>query len=326
MSEAPNATRLALALVCALGAATCGPREYRSPYDELLAAYPLPPTGETYPQPSLPPPPAPAHPPPPPPDAAAVAPRPSPLPPWPAAPPSPSASDKPAVAPPPAAPMPAGQHIAGDRYRRALPPFDDRTAPASRLAKLSPAACRKELRSRRLPVARDKKAAGGIADPVRIDGPLHGIKVVTAPAPSPYGLLDCRLALALDDMARLLQAHAVAEIHIGSMYRRGARIAGRNRRSQHSHGLAMDIISFRLKDGTLLKVERDWHAGIGEPSCGPGAVIHTPDKASIALRNIACEVAAANIFHHLLTPGANRAHRDHFHFDIARGANYRWLK
>ncbi len=109
------------------------------------------------------------------------------------------------------------------------------------------------------------------------------------------------------------------------MYRKGAKIAGRNKRSQHSYGLAMDIISMR-DDSGLLRIERDYHAAIGDTSCGPKATMDKPNKASISLRNAVCTVARAQLFHHMLTPCANRAHRDHLHFDIKRGARYQSVR
>lgn len=193
-------------------------------------------------------------------------------------------------------------------------------------ANLTPGQCLRELRTRNLPIVAERKAVRGIAHAVRVTGDIRGLRIISAPSPSPFGLLDCRLALALDDLVTVLQKFGIQQIYIGSMYREGARIAHRGNKSQHGYGLAMDILSMRHQDGTLLKVERDWHAGIGDESCGPKAVMHEPNPSSILLRNVVCEIARAHIFHHMLTPGANRAHRDHFHFDIKRDAKYQSVK
>ncbi len=213
----------------------------------------------------------------------------------------------------------------GTSYRVPIPPLT-KSAPAVRYAELTPAACRAELKQRNLPLTPEKKQVRGIADPVRITGDLNGVRIISPPSPSPFGLLDCRLGLALDDLTKLLASHGIAQIYIGSMYREGAKIAHRGHKSQHGYGLAMDILSLRHQDGRLLKVERDWHGGVGDASCGPDAVIHEPDASSILLRNVICAVARAHIFHHMLTPGSNRAHRDHFHFDVKRGANYQYVR
>lgn len=199
-------------------------------------------------------------------------------------------------------------------------------APAIRYANLTPSQCRKELRSRKLPVTFEKKAQRGIANAIRVTGDFNGVRIISAPAPSPFGLLDCRLALAMDDLTKVLASFGITQIYVGSMYRKGAKISHRGKKSQHGYGLAMDILSMRHQDGMLMKVERDWHAGIGEASCGPKAVMHDPNRASILMRNAVCEVARRHIFHVMLTPGANRAHRDHFHFDIKRGAQYQTVR
>ncbi|MBW2526504.1 MAG: extensin family protein [Deltaproteobacteria bacterium] len=199
--------------------------------------------------------------------------------------------------------------------------------PATRLANLSPSACRQELRQRALPVTPHKTNTPGIAYALRFAGPFGGVTFVAPGAPSPYGLFDCRMALALDEMAGVLAAHDVAEVHVGNMYRKRAYIAGRRRRrSQHSYGLALDMTAFRLRDGRLLQVERDFHGTLGDRACGPTARVHDPSESSIALRNVVCAVVRAGIFHHVLTPCGDAAHRNHLHFDIKRGAKYQRLR
>lgn len=191
---------------------------------------------------------------------------------------------------------------------------------ATRYAGLSERDCTKELKQRSLPIEPSKEAAGGVASPLRVKGPMHGVRILTAPAPSKFGILDCRMALALDDLAKLAATHDVVEIRIDSFYRANAKIAGRKKKSQHSHALAADIVSFKLADGRMLTVPDDWHAEIGTVACGPDAVLENPDDDAIALRNLVCDVARSGVFHHVLTPSYNAAHQSHFHFDIERGA------
>lgn len=222
-------------------------------------------------------------------------------------------------------PVPGAVPPPREPFHTKIPPIYG-SAPAMKYANLSPGACRKALRDRKLPVHVEKKAVRGIANAVRVTGDFNGVRVISAPAPSPFGLLDCRLALALDDTTKILRGHGIAQVYIGSMYRAGARISHRGNKSQHSYGLAMDILSLRHDDGRLLKVERDWHAGIGDVSCGPDAVMNDASPSSILLRNVVCDIARAHIFHHMLTPGANAAHRDHFHFDLKRDANYQSVR
>jgi hypothetical protein len=191
-------------------------------------------------------------------------------------------------------------------------------AAATRLADLSPAACRREVAKRQLAVVPRKGAAPGVALPLRLTGPLRGVTFVVPPAPSPFGILDCRMALALDELAQILASFDVVRVRIDNIHRPHARLPGRAKPSQHSFGLAVDVMSFELAGGRLLSVERDWHAAIGTTACGPEAVMDEPSEESILLRSLLCEVTRRGLFHHILTPSSNASHRDHFHFDIKR--------
>lgn len=195
--------------------------------------------------------------------------------------------------------------------------------PALSFANLSAARCRAELKKKQIETKAPKAAPKTILVPLRLAGKLRGVRFVTAPAPSPYGIVDCRLVLALDELASVLSTFDVVTIRVDNLYRPRAKLPGSPKRSQHAYGLAADITSFTLADGRTLSVEDDWHASIGEKACGPDAVMSDPNDESITLRNIVCEIARRGIFHHMLTPGFNAAHRTHFHFDIQRNEK-RW--
>jgi hypothetical protein len=155
---------------------------------------------------------------------------------------------------------------------------------------------------------------------MRVDGPLHGV-TFRGPGPkSKHSVMDCRLVLALDAFAKVLAAHGVTDVYYGNTYRPKARFRGQRGRtpSQHAYGLAIDIVRFDLRDGTVLRVEADYHGMLGTPSCGPDAVMTERSPASVPFRNIVCDVARAGVFHHMLTPNYDAAHRTHFHFDIQR--------
>ena len=190
---------------------------------------------------------------------------------------------------------------------------------------MSSATCRSELKSRGLAFQPAGGPALGIAAPLRITGPLQGVRFVTPGKRSVFGKLDCRLALVLDDMARILQAHGVVEVRIDNMYRPRARLprAGKRRRlkpSQHSYGLAADVVAFQLAGGRTLDVERDWHGTLGSLVCGPDATLLEPNAEAVLLRNVICAIAGARLFNHILTPSYDEAHRDHVHMDIKRDA------
>jgi hypothetical protein len=216
-------------------------------------------------------------------------------------------------------PAPAKRYPFHDR----LPELIPAKTPARRIANMSPGQCRRELKQRKLPVKPAYGPARGIATPVRLDGPLHGIRFVAPGKRSVYGKLDCRLALALDEMAKIFEGHEVTEIHVDNMYRPAARLPRQSKRkprkrSQHSYGLAADLVRLKLRDGSVLVVESDWHGEIGTPACGPDAEVRDPTDQAILLRNIVCGLAREGLFHHILTPNYDAAHRDHLHLDIKR--------
>jgi hypothetical protein len=80
-------------------------------------------------------------------------------------------------------------------------------------------------------------------------------------------------------------------------------IAGRRDRrlSEHAHANALDVGGFTLADGTVLTVEAGWRG--------------TPRERAFLrdVRNGACDY-----FQAVLSPDYNRAHRNHFHFDLGR--------
>lgn len=189
---------------------------------------------------------------------------------------------------------------------------------ASKWANLSPADCRKRLSTLKLPVERVGGPAPGVATPLRITGPMGDVHFQVPPARTPFGMLDCRLALVLAEMAEVLAEHDVVRVRIDNFYRPRARLPRRKALSQHAHGLAADVVEFVLRDGVVLNVENDWQGNRGEPPCGPDAQLIEETERSVRLRNLVCAIAAKGLFHHILTPSYDPAHRDHVHMDIKR--------
>jgi len=235
-----------------------------------------------------------------------------------------------------------------------LPPFTDPLPPAeerlrglaSVYGNLSSAECR-----RRLQQASGHEAffflgaRNGIALPVRFVGPVHDVVFKVPPAKSPYGALDCRQALLWTDVALVLREHGVTSVNIDNFYRDRARVR-KGRKSQHAYGLAADItvVTFgnreaavhastgaRLPDGDgPASIEADFLGKLGEPVCGPDAqIISQPDSdpeqiaRAIRLRDLVCDLARRGLFHHILTPNYNLAHKNHLHLDLQR--DNRWL-
>ena len=82
--------------------------------------------------------------------------------------------------------------------------------------------------------------------------------------------------------------------------KRGAKL------SEHAKGNAIDIAGFKLRDGTIYSVKRDWRRGSGRRT----------------LRKL--HKSACGPFGTVLGPNADRHHQDHFHVDTARhrGGSY----
>ena len=189
--------------------------------------------------------------------------------------------------------------------------------PAKLYATLSPLSCRTELRKRKLKVRRVGGNIRGIATPLRLPKTLNGVRLLLPPRKSKWSLLDCRLALTLDDLTKLLAKQDIVAMAVGNFYRPWSKL-NKRAKSQHHYGLAADIVSFTLNDGRKLDVQSDFQANVGDTVCGPNAVINEVRDESVRLRNLVCAVARAKLFHHMLTPSFNLAHRDHFHWDIKR--------
>jgi hypothetical protein len=191
---------------------------------------------------------------------------------------------------------------------------------SERIANASPGGCRAELKRRKLPVAYVGGNVKGVATPVRLTGELRGVRFIAPGKTSVYGMLDCRLAIVLDELAGVLTEHGVTAVHVDNFYRPRAHLPGSRKRSQHAYGLAIDIYGFTLSDGTALVVERDFHGAIGTATCGPEATIGAEgDASSVTLRNLVCAIARTRLFNYLLTPDYDAAHRNHLHADIGRG-------
>jgi hypothetical protein len=77
--------------------------------------------------------------------------------------------------------------------------------------------------------------------------------------------------------------------------------------SEHATADAIDIVGFRLADGTRVSVLDDWSRG------GPKSEF---------LREV--RDGACRLFSTVLSPDYNAAHADHLHFDQAQRGNAGW--
>ena len=188
-------------------------------------------------------------------------------------------------------------------------------SPVLTYAALGRDACEAELGKRGIAFQRAEDVSG-VRAPVRLTGPLHGVSVhsplpVAQRAKSHADLIDCRLALALDDFAATLTARGIVELVHLSAYRSSKQFGctAKYPGEQHCAALAVDVGSFTKKDGTKLVVERDFHGKVGTLTC---ATDRAPPN---ELWDIAC-AAAGKQFQVILTPNWNAEHHNHFHLEL----------
>ena len=212
------------------------------------------------------------------------------------------------------------------RHRVKAPDFDVTQTAAWKYGQLTRAECEAEIKTRNLPFTFEETP--GVLAGGRLTGPIRGVTFRTREsaekrATSPWEVLDCRLALALDDFAGVLVAHDIVEVRHYSMHREVPKSWPADKvGSQHFGGMAIDAAIFTTSTGTKMDVNDDWFGRIGAKTCGPDARPRRKTEKSVALREILCETAAKRIFNVILTPNHNRAHRNHFHLDLTPGAKW----
>ncbi len=148
---------------------------------------------------------------------------------------------------------------------------------------------------------RGRLAGCRIARPVRVTS-IDGVRL------SQPAVLDCKAAKALKSWIRKGARPAVGRLGGGiASMRVMASYACRTRNSQpgaklseHARGYAIDIGAITLKNGMTISVLKGWR---------------DPVRGKILRR---LHRAACGPFGTVLGPDANRFHRDHFHFDVAR--------
>jgi hypothetical protein len=199
----------------------------------------------------------------------------------------------------------------------AVPP----SSPAPVYASLDRDGCEAELRRRAIDFARAEDTPG-VRAPVRLRGPLHGVSIHSmlpqaARARSHADLVDCRLVLSLDDFAASVAERGIVEVLTLSAYRTRAE-SGCTRKydgEQHCAALAVDVGSFKHRDGTVLNVERDFHGRVGALTCRGDAQPSPATPAAKELWEIACDAAGTD-FLVVLTPNWNAEHKNHLHLEL----------
>jgi hypothetical protein len=198
---------------------------------------------------------------------------------------------------------------------------------AVRIGKLSSAECLAELDRLGVPYRREP-AHLGIATPIRLTGPVGGVLYRGQgrdPDATPFTLLDCRMAVALVELSAILRHHDVVEAHHYSMHRpnhRG-RPANSGGRTGHRGGMAIDLAHLKLTNGTMISVLKHFKGRRRAAVCGPKAAPAATPEARM-LRDIVCQADERKLFHVLLTPNHDYAHRNHFHMEV-RPDGVKWF-
>lgn len=166
--------------------------------------------------------------------------------------------------------------------------------------------------------------AGGVRMPLRLRGPIGGVTFEPDNGSETHEILDCRLAHALFAWAADLRARGVVRVEHYSMYRPGARVAGRSRISGHAHGMAIDAARFTLDDGTLLDVLTDWE---GRERRGAPCPMR-PDEGfgSRTLRAITCDAVDRTRFQVVITPHHDRSHANHVHLELKPEVDWTYVR
>jgi hypothetical protein len=223
------------------------------------------------------------------------------------------------VEPPEGAPGPSGVERGADAP--SADPFPSRT-----YGNLDDEGCLAALDQRNIPYERYERRARGVKTPVRLLGALHGVKFIHADIPdwltsARREILDCRLVLALDDLASLASRHGVASVVHYGVYRGDLPLPKTGRPLHHVAALAIDVAAFVKEDGTRLDVKRDWPGRVGGATC-EGKPAPAKDDQSDELYGVLCDVARERLFHQVLTPNHDSRHKDHFHLEVMRGTSW----
>lgn len=165
--------------------------------------------------------------------------------------------------------------------------------------------CYSDLDARHVSYKRTKKP--GIELAVEVTGPLGG---VTLASDQPL-VIDCSLAVSLDEAGRYFRAMGVAKASFSSAYSR-RNVRGTNRPSKHSYGLAIDVHSFTGDDLGTVRIDRDYEQGLGDAIDCVGAPL---TQGGAVLKVLQCQLVRSGLFHLVLSPDYDDAHHDHFHLE-----------
>ena len=203
--------------------------------------------------------------------------------------------------------------------------------------------CRATLKKAGVSVSAPTCDTNLVEYPVLLDSPIGGVEI-SAKWPQKKRVnevMDCRLVVALIELAATAKDMGVKKIQFYSTYRplkkpKGnckegkagkkcrAKVAKYEKAvssgsmSQHRRAAGIDIRWFEMADGRTVDVLEHYERNSGAPPCEDAPT--TADGRF--LKEFACALHARRVFNVMLTPNANKDHHNHFHFDISPGASW----
>jgi len=164
----------------------------------------------------------------------------------------------------------------------------------------------------------------GVADPVTVTLPLNGVAYRYSGNTSQRKTLfgDCTLMKSLAQAAPIVRSHDVQEIVDLGIYNYRCidqtKMPPNCSMSQHAYAKAIDIAELVTGDGTHYSVLDDW---VIDPT-GMTCTAATENDKDAWLHQLICELKAARTWNIVLTPNYSAAHRDHFHVDLTKDADF----
>ncbi|CAN5345930.1 hypothetical protein BH11MYX1_BH11MYX1_23170 [soil metagenome] len=148
----------------------------------------------------------------------------------------------------------------------------------------------------------------GIELGVELTGTVGGIELVSEDQPL---VVDCSLAVSLDEAGRYIHALGIANATFSSAYSR-RNVRGTNHPSKHSFGLAIDVHTFTGPEVGALRVDRDFEQGLGDDLDCVGSPL---TQGGAVLKILQCQFVRSGLFYLVLSPDYDDAHHDHFHLE-----------
>src|SRR5262249_52675796 len=152
--------------------------------------------------------------------------------------------------------------------------------------------CLAELDARHITYKRT--ARPGIAIAVELAGAVGGV----AFAGGQPLVIDCSLAVSLDEAGRYLRALGIARATFSSAYSHRT-VRGTNVPSKHSFGLAIDVHTFAGPELGVLRVDRDYERDLGDDI---DCVGQPSTREAAALKIAQCQLVRSGLFRLVLSP------------------------